>query len=461
MKRLPACLAVLLAAGAQGAMPGDYAWLFPLATPTPDASAWRIDLAPEVYAHLHDAGLRDIEVFNAAGQPVPLALVATRAMPSTRTREVPLSLLALPQDARGAAADLRVVIERDAGGRLQRIDAGETAGATDTPSTRQWLVDVGALDCAIERITLDWDTPPTGLVARFDIEAGNDLQAWRRVGSGSVLALEQGGARLERHDIALDGARHAYLRLHRRDDGAPIGSLRAAARCIEHDAGAPARNWLDAVPAHAAAGGKQYAYDLPAVLPVGAARIALGNDNALADLTLYARDPLDPVQWRPLARQTAFRLRAGTDTLRNGDIEFGTALRRQAFRLDSATPLASVPRLSLAWIPDRFVFLAEGDGPYVLAVGSARARRPAYPVDAALASLRATLGRDWQPPQATIGAGRESAGAQALQPPPQPLPWRTWLLWGVLVAGAALVGGFALTLLRSKPVPVPGKEPQD
>lgn len=155
MKRLPACLAVLLAAGAQGATPGDYAWLFPLATPTPDASAWRIDLTPEVYAHIHDAGLRDIAVFNAAGQPVPLALVATRAMPSTRTREVPLPLLALPQDARGAAADLRVVIERDAGGRLQRIDAGESAGATDTPSTRQWLVDVGALDCAIERITLE------------------------------------------------------------------------------------------------------------------------------------------------------------------------------------------------------------------------------------------------------------------------------------------------------------------
>src|SRR5690606_35771473 len=147
-----------------------------------------------------------------------------------------------------------------------------------------------------------------------------------------------------------------YLRLHRRDDGTPIGGLRAAARCIEHDAGMPARSWMDARPVDAAAGGRQYTYDLPAALPVGGARIALDNDNALADLTLSARDRLDPARWSPLARQTAFRLRAGADTLRNGDVEFSGPLRRQSFRLDAATPLASVPRLSVSWIPDRFVF---------------------------------------------------------------------------------------------------------
>ena len=454
-------LAMLFAGAASAAATDDFAWQFPLATPTATASAWRIDLTPEVYARIYDADLRDLAVFNGAGLPVPFARVATQAMPSTRTREAPMPLLALPQDARGAAADLRVVIERDAGGRLRRIDAGEATTVVDAPSTRQWLVDAGALDCAIERITLDWTTPSAGLVARFDIEAGDDLQSWRRVGSGSVLSLEQDGARLERHDIALDGGRHAYLRVHRRDDGIAVGGLRAAARCIEHDAGMPARNWLDAVAVETTAGGTQFAYALPAALPVAGARIVLANDNALADFTLSARDPIDPARWTPLARQTAFRLRTGAETLRNGDLEFGSALRRREFRLDAATPLASTPRLALAWMPDRFVFLAEGEGPYTLAVGSARARRPDYPVDAALASLRATLGHDWQPPQAAIGAGRERAGAQALQPLPQALPWRTWLLWGVLVAGAALVGGFALSLLRTRSSGAAGEKPED
>lgn len=457
MKRLACALALLAGTGARATTPGDYAWLFPLGTPSPEASAWRIDLTPEVYARIHDAGLRDLEVFNAAGQPVPFAAVAAPSTPSARTRDLPLPLLALPADARGAAADLRVVIERDAGGRLQRIDAGEHAQAPVAAASRQWLADAGTLGCTIDRVTLDWDRPATGLVARFDIEAGEDLQAWQRVGGGSVLVLEQGGARLERHDIALDGARHAYLRLQRRDDGAAIEGLRASARCIEHDPGRPARSWLDTMPGEPGEGGRRHVYALPAALPVGAARIVLGNDNALADLTLSAGVAGDPVRWIPIARQTAFRLRAGSETLHNGDLEFGTPMRHRVFRLDAATPLASVPRLALAWLPDRFVFLAEGEGPYVLAVGSARARRPDHPVDAALASLRANLGNDWQPPLATIGTAREGAGAQALEPAPQPLPWRTWLLWTLIVAGAALVLACALSLLRAGS----GREPKD
>jgi hypothetical protein len=94
------------------------------------------------------------------------------------------------------------------------------------------------------------------------------------------------------------------------------------------------------------------------------------------------------------------------------------------------------------------VFLAEGAAPYTLAVGSARVQRAAYPVDVALASLRAQLGRNWQPPLATLGAERESAGAAAFQTPALPVPWRRWLLWVVLLLGAVVVGGFALSLLR-------------
>ncbi|MFT4247186.1 MAG: DUF3999 family protein, partial [Pseudomonas sp.] len=42
---------------------------------------------------------------------------------------------------------------------------------------------------------------------------------------------------------------------------------------------------------------------------------------------------------------------------------------------------------------------------------------------------------------------RELAGAQALQPARD---WKTWLLWGLLVLGALVIGGFALSLLRGR-----------
>ncbi|RYD14895.1 MAG: DUF3999 domain-containing protein [Lysobacteraceae bacterium] len=447
MRHAGCALVAVFAGAVHAATPGDYAWLFPLATPVADASAWRIDLPPEVYARAHDVELRDLEVFNAAGQPVPFARVSSRAEAASRTRDIALPTLALPAQSRAQDADLRLVIERAADGRVRRIDADEDTGTDDATPTRQWLLDAGEPACAIERITLAWDAPASGVVASFVVEAGPDLQAWRRVGAGNVLALEQDGTRIERRDITIDATREPWLRLQRRDDGVPLPGLRASARCVDRDGAVVPRDWIEANPSGRDEAGA-YAYRLPAALPVVGARIELGNDNALAALTLSARDALDATRWTPLARQTAFRLRAGAETLRNADLEFPVGPRRDAFRIESATPLAVAPKLSLAWTPDRFVFLAEGAGPYVLAVGSARARRPAHPVDAALATLRATLGADWQPPAAIAGPPRESAGARALQPAPRPVPWRSWLLWSVLVAGAALIAFFALRLLR-------------
>ncbi|MEO6689307.1 MAG: DUF3999 family protein, partial [Dokdonella sp.] len=145
---------------------------------------------------------------------------------------------------------------------------------------------------------------------------------------------------------------------------------------------------------------------------------------------------------------TAFRLRSGEEMLGNADLEFANASRLREFRIESGAPLAAAPHLSLGFRPDGFVFLAEGAGPYTLAVGSVRAQHASYPVEAALASLRSKLGKDWQPPLATLGAAKESAGAAALKPAPMPIPWSRWLLWGVLIGGAGLVAAFSLSLLR-------------
>ena len=83
--------------------------------------------------------------------------------------------------------------------------------------------------------------------------------------------------------------------------------------------------------------------------------------------------------------------------------------------------------------------------------GSRDARRTSLPVEQALAPLRARLGKDWSPPTATLGGRSAAAGADAYAERKAPPDWRGWLLWGFLIVGAAIVGGFALSLLRQKP----------
>jgi hypothetical protein len=452
--------AIALLAGAHVARanaPADYAYTFAVDTTGVASSAWRVELTPAVYAWVQDARLRDIEVFNAAGTPVPLARFTAEPASITHEQTAALPVLGLPvSTVRGNANDLRLVIDRDADGRLRRIDAGEQAAANTKPAVRDWLLDASAFDHAIDRIVLAWGTPTSGVVARFGVEASNDLQSWRSAGSGTVLVLEQDGARLERHDIELAGLRAKYLRLHRLDDGAELSGLTAQARALKRDA-TPARAWLEAgivatpeTTNAPPAGVTRYDYQLPSAMPIDAARIELANDNALAPLTLFERMPANPAPgWSERARITAFRLRSGDETLRNSDIELPGTSRLREFRIESRAPLAAPPRLKVGYRPDSFVFLAEGDGPYTLAAGSLRAQRADYPIDAALATLRAKLGKDWQPPLARLGTAKESGGAAALKPLPAPIAWERWLLWGVLIAAAALVGGFALSLLRS------------
>src|SRR5690606_9766758 len=85
---------------------------------------------------------------------------------------------------------------------------------------------------------------------------------------------------------------------------------------------------------------------------------------------------------------------------------------------------------------------------YSLAVGSATARYPDYPIDAALATLRARFGRDWQPPAAELGDSRAQSGDAALRAPEAPFDWKRGLLWVVLIGAAVVVASIAISLRR-------------
>ncbi len=459
-------VATVFLAGAMRAFaansPTDYAYVFPIETPPHDgndtSSAWRVELTPEVYRWTQDADLRDLEIFNAEQHPVPFARLAVEASAKTEEQSKSLPVLELPASAKTTPGDLRLIIDRDAQGHLRRIDAGERSSASTTSG--DWLLDASGLDRAIDRIVLSWREPASGIVARFAVDTSDDLQNWRNSGTATVLALEQQGARLERREIPLGGARAKYLRLRRLDDGSAIVGLRAEARSIEHTRALPARAWIDAEPKAASQdeaaprGITRFDYTLAAALPVDIARIELASDNALAPISVFART-LDATStpWIRIGGLTAFRLRQGDETLRNDDIDMRSAQRLRVFRIESATALTEAPHLSLGYRPDSLVFLAEGSGPYVLAAGSAEARHAEYPIEPALASLRASLGKDWQPPVAKLGAGQTSGGDNAMRAPPAPVPWRRWLLWGILVGGALLIAGLALSLLRGAKPP--------
>jgi hypothetical protein len=97
----------------------------------------------------------------------------------------------------------------------------------------------------------------------------------------------------------------------------------------------------------------------------------------------------------------------------------------------------------------QLAFVASGMGPFTLAAG--RANTPAAAVDASLfdAVSPAKLA---ELPLATVDALQSDAPSAA--PAwmaawlPAGVPWRSVLLWGVLLAGVLVLGGVAVSLMR-------------
>jgi len=465
-----AFLLCILAPAAAHAAVADYAYAWPLHAEG-DSAAWQVELTPEVYAAIGSADLSDVEVVNAAGESVPIA--AYRIPPASITTHedfVDLPLFTLPASpGKQASGDesIQLHIERGADGKLRKLDA-DIGAAPVASGVADFVLDVSALHEPLTSLRIDWGGGDASVSAQFAISASDDLQHWRSlVSEAAVLRLHQDGNVLERHEIALGGARANYLRLHRLDSGAVLSNPQVGARIVSRSTPAmPARQWLQAtldgsdtrhldhtVPAGDGTRPVAYRYHLPAPLPASALKIELADDNSVVGGTALSAERSGATQsWLPRASFVAFRLRQG-DTVTSNDefITSGYAGRARDWRVELATPLDRAPSLSIAYRPDRFVFLTQGAGPYRLLAGSARARHGTYPIDAALAPLRAKLGADWQPPLTTLGARELLSGETALinAPPPRAAyDWRTWILWFVLVAAAAVVGGLALTLLR-------------
>ena len=462
MKRIAALSVALLAiaAGAHGDESKRYAYSWPLAL-AGDGAAWQVELPLEVYQTLADAQLRDLVVVDEQGNAVPTAARTTdpAAAVSART-ELPLFALPAGLPVNPADGPLNLRIERDADGRLRSIDADlGAANAKAAPDSQDYLVDASKLDAPIDRLRLDWDAAAGAVNAQFALGASDDLQNWRSaVASANVLSLAQDGNRLELHEIGATGVHAKYLRLRRLDHGAALPGLRlSVVTSAQRSPTRAARDWLALTTKDPAASnastpaGVEYRYALPTALPVEAIKLDLAADNSVARVSIASRRS-GTLVWTPRAELTAFRLQQGGDAIVNDETTLTAAARDSEWRLQSATPLNRAPTLNLAWRPDRFVFLGDAQHRYRLVAGSATARRADYPVDVALAQLRAKLGADWQPPLAALGARATLAGEAALQAPTpaSKYDWKTFLLWGVLVLAAAAIGYLALSLLHGQ-----------
>ena len=482
MKTASMLICILVCISAHAADPHNYAYSWPITTEG-NSAAYQVELTPEIYAALTTPDLRDLDVVNAAGDSVPTAPYHPFAA-AARDQRRAVPMFAIPASETPAVNtedSIHLHIERGPDGKLRSLDAQVSPPAppgtatamngvaiasvpATLPSSRfanapMIVLDASNLREPLLRLMVAWDYH-VNAAPRFSVGASEDLQSWRTIiPNATFVQIKQDGNELTRNEVPLDGANHNYLMLTRLDNAVALPGLMVDV-VTPMSAQQPVRHWITASSDGIDPSPPQksnhtfFRYHLDAPMSVDAVNVQLADDNSVAHAIVWGKSMFATGSgWgNSIGSIVAFRLREGDGLLVNDSKQGFASARSREWSVELDTPTSHAPTLELGYIPDRFVFLAQGAGPYRLIAGSATTRHGDAPVDVALSQLRASAGNDWKPPLATLGMRSDLAGEKALavEPPPTPQHWRTWLLWGVLVVAAAIVAALALSLLREK-----------
>ncbi len=428
-----------------------YAWQWPLTLARADSGIHQIELTPAIYESITDPQLADLAVLDAQGHAVPASLQAPVGVQEGAPRSVPLPWYPAPATPSTATPPRwRIRAESAAGQGVQRIETEVLDAPAGTTTATDILIDARPADARIQALELAWPGATDAIDARYRLDGSDDLDQWAPLREGRLLDLDNQGHRIRNQRIDLDGIpQHHYYRVRPLDAGRWPAIEAVQATLVPERAHAPVQ-WREltgtAVPA---SNGSIVEFENPGRFPISLVDIRVAA-NSTSDWSLESRDHPDRSWQRRLPTQVYYQLTDAGESSRSMPVELGAAHRDRHWRLVSTTVIRQAPALHLGYRAETLVFLAQGEAPFTLVAGSAAARRPQAPVADVLASQRARHGADWTPPSAAAGERVVRDGEAALQAPAVKAKrdWQIWLLWAVLILGAALVAGLALSLLR-------------
>lgn len=431
------------------------------------------------------ADLGDLRVRNAAGETMPLAWVPQPATLDL-VQHAPVTLYKVPAAMSAASA----------------VAAGTTASAaagTAQETPQSWIVDTRDAESDLVRLDLTLAAGAQGIFG-LRIEASDDLQRWRLVQpQAQVVQLQQlpvvgggggagnagdakGGAHLMSTGIELDGIPARYLRLTATSAGAAPPLADATVTRTRRQATTAPLEWSAPI-APAACEVNHCDYPLPRNLTVDALQIDLSDADTVGQVVVLGRveERYAPVQHRHLLRGSlhALHLKQERAPPELGDVFWDTLAtenvywltqaasapdlhspplrlagqRWEMLRLSTAGDIGQLghapPTLRVGARPRVLVFLARGAGPFHLDRAGAADVQPAMTMAQLMPTHAASdpLPADSATPELAAFATPASAPASSTSPAPPSTGHAPWL-WAALLAGLALMGGMAWTLLR-------------
>lgn len=438
-----------VAIGSEEMTSRDFAYGYMLKTPG-ESPLYSLPLPNEVYRQLRRADLSDIQVFNGAGEAVPYALRTLKDEKSRTTASVPYFPL---YETENSQDDISLSIRRDADGTILDFDTSRVHESEATAVTG-YLLDLGKLSENTGSLELYWLTNGRHGSATVSLQQSADLQHWYPlVHKVTLVDMEYGGNRVVQRKIHFQGRAERYLKMIWQKDSPAIEleSVTAESRPIV------SRQNLQWVSLYN--GIKSTTNGITAIdftsnyrLPVRNVRLRFTEPNAIINASIQSR-AAESQEWREQCRGVFYSVKVEGQTVQSEPCSFlGTTSREwRLVVLDDGAGLSGNSKsvmIDLGWKSDELIFMARGTPPFLLAYGSGKIEsvQSASRTDMVLAAVKQQ--GEGVVLNAGLGKKIELGGEAALQPPPPPKPWKTWLLWGVLIVGVLLMAIMAMSLIK-------------
>jgi hypothetical protein len=430
--------------------PNDFAYRMRV-TDTADAAAYRVALPLDVYQKIVHPDLADLRVFNSNGEQVPFAIEKPTAG-TVASADRPLPIFPLKDDSAATLDAVRVTIE--SGRSAVNFQSAGPNPASDRVA--RYLIDGRALDTPVSSLVLVWPNDAADFAGRVTVEASDSLSDWRVVaGAAPIANLHSTADRLVEQRVEFSATKARFWRLAWVGPAAPFELTSIGGGPAEHSvdvlhasmtvAATPTK---DASKAELSKSGAskatpgEFEYDIGATVPIDRINLELPDINSVVYVELLSRArPQDA--WNSAGRRGFYRLKSAGEELRNGPVPVNlTTDRYWLLRTDPRKGGlgTAAPKLSVEWIPHQVVFIARGAGPFQVAYGSFAAESAAVSLSMLPANLTIA--------PASLSAPEVSGDKSLLQAPADPFPWKTPLLWVMLIAGAGFLGWMALKLSK-------------
>ena len=458
---IPLAMLPGMSAGGDVPAPEDFAYGFSVESEARGA-LWQLDLPDAVYRTVTRADLGDLRVFNRSGEVVPHVLHLPDPEPGQTPSPAPIPFFPLySRDEEDPAGQRLRIITNDRGTIVDTISMADQPGQPER--IMAYLLDTSDLEHTPDRLTLAWELPEKpGFAASVAVASSDDLSRWSTLVQEVTLAdLQSGDALLAHNEIDLPAHRARYLRITWPAALREI-TLTGVLASFPLPGKPPQHRWLEVTGAPEKDDPLAFGFDAGGHWPADMARMNFASSNLVLHATLLSR-PAGGSEWQKRHSGIFYTLEHEGTGLKSEPARFkSTSDRYWRFRIaDRERQLTGQPpSLELGWLPHVLTFVAQGEPPYTVAFGSAVMAAAARPVDTLLRSI------DEEQEKGLIVPAQASSmislgGVEKLQPPAAPFPWRTLVLWTVLLSGLAMLAWMVRRLVRQMGTPGDSSGMQD